>query len=120
VNGDPQDTDVWRPPELPLAFDADGHPVQVDEPEVYDNPEGPAPERDYAKVIGLLVTGAPDAATAGRRALLLGFILKADGAPRTLADLGRTLGVSKQRAHVVLTQFRALLPEIAREIGFSR
>lgn len=81
--------------------------------------EAQPPPRDYGKVFELLTVGAPDALTVGRRTLCLAYLLKAPGCPRTLAELGAVLGVSRQMAHKRLTTFRALLPEIAREINFA-
>jgi hypothetical protein len=106
-------------PELPTFYDDAGRPTAVDLPAVYGEPEPDAEPRDYGKLLALLIAGAPDAQTVGRRALCLGYMLQARGAPATLADLGRTLGISRQAAHRRLTRFRAILPAMAKEIGLA-
>ena len=77
------------------------------------------PQRDYGSLFGLLIAGAPDATTVHRRVLALGYMLHAPGAPRSLAELGLALGITKQAAAKWLTQFRAILPAIAREMGLD-
>jgi hypothetical protein len=106
-------------PELPW-FDDQGRPVLVDPPAVYDDPlPDTSPHRDYGKLFSLLIRGAPDAATVYHRVMCWAYLLKAQEGPRTLNELGLALGISRQAAHKRLTAFRALLPKIAREIGFD-
>lgn len=82
--------------------------------------DGPNTDRpDFGSFLALLTTGAPDALTIGRRAALLAYVMNPPDQRGTLEDLGRLLGVSRQRAHQVLTKFRKELPIIARESGFS-
>ena len=107
------------PPEWP-AFDDQGHPVKVDMPVVYDEPDQDAPpERDYGKVFSMLIIGTTDAETIRRRVLCWAYLLKAPGGPRTLDELGLALGITRQAAHKWLTRFRAILPHLAREVGFE-
>jgi hypothetical protein len=104
-----------------LAFDEDGRPVLVTEPAVYDDDDDAhePPARDYGAIFSMLIMGATDAETYRRRVLGWGYLLKANGAPQSLAELGTALGISKQAAAKWLTAFRATLREIAQENGFD-
>ena len=114
-------------PELPTAshvyFDDDGNPVAI---ATAHNPEARTDEQtetntgtDYGGFLVLLTVGARSAEDIGKRAALLKFVMLPPDQRGTLEDLGRLLGVSKQRAHTVLTAFRKQLPQIANETGFS-
>ena len=90
-----------------------GERVRVHDPA---EQETPAPNDGLLRV---LIVGAPDAAIFYRRGLCIGYLLKVPGYPTTLEELGLALGISKQAAAQWLTRFKALLPEIAREIGLE-
>ncbi len=77
------------------------------------------PHRDYGRLFGMLISGATDETVIFRRVMALAYMLHAPGAPRSLAELGLALGISKQAAAKWLTQFRTILPAIARESGFD-
>ena len=53
----------------------------------------------------LIETG--DAEFIGRKVLVLGYLLKCDGAPKTLAELGKRMGVSKSRAFQIVQKLHA-------------
>ena len=116
------EADDPRPPEMPFGFDEAGI-VPAVWPEAIE-PEADATPReasgcDYGRLLALLTTGAPDADTIAWRALLLAYAMKSEGGPQTLADIARVMTVSRQAAWLRLTRFRALLPAIAREVGFD-
>jgi hypothetical protein len=115
------DTGQPGTPEMPAAYDEAGRPVPVAEPAVYDAddqddaPAGP----DYARLISVLTMCAETTEEVGRRTLMLGYMLKSAGAPRTLEDVGRLLGITKQAAAKRLTIFKRILPQIAMEAGIE-
>lgn len=67
--------------------------------------------RTIAWVLAILLDGASDLNRVGKRAFALGYLLKHDAAPRSLAGLGTMFGTSRQAAHVTLTAFRAELAQ---------
>jgi hypothetical protein len=80
--------------------------------------DGPTPDAVHeerlvtiAWVLAILLDGASDLNQVGKRAFALGYLLKHDAAPRSLAGLGAMFGTSRQAAHVALTAFRAELAQ---------
>jgi hypothetical protein len=104
---------------MTTPFDDNGDPVATVQPVYPDAPEADPPGRDYSTIFAMLISGAGDAETYRRRVLGWGYLLKAEGAPRSLEELGCALGISKQAAHAWLTQYRRVLRRIARELGFD-
>ena len=113
---------IDNPPEMPTCFDEQGRRIAVTHPVYEPTPadDDRAAAVDYAALLGLLTSGATTAEQIGRRVALVAFIMQPPDRRGTLTDLGRLLGVSKQRAHAMLTRFRQELPQIAIESGFSR
>lgn len=114
-------------PELPtigdVFFDDAGEPVAITTPydtavEADDTQDDAITGTDYGGFLALLTIGAQSADAIGKRAALLKYVMLPPDQRGTLEDLGRLLGVTKQRAHAVLTTFRLELPKIANEIGF--
>jgi hypothetical protein len=65
---------------------------------------------DYAGLLNALTFGAIDAEEVGRRTLCMAYVFRSPDERGTLEDLGRALGLSKQRAHALLTKFRNEMP----------
>jgi len=103
-------------PELEYGFDDDQRPVAAVAPAVYDEHQdetvlGAADARRLrqevlCRTLALLVDGAPDAATIGKRTAALAFMLRLPGAPRTFRQLGKLMGVSGCSAHRRLTKLK--------------
>ena len=112
---------IDNPPEWAF-FDEQGrriavtHPVYEPTPANDDRADAP----DFSDLLALLTCGAETAEQIGRRVALVAFVMMPPDRRGNLSDLGRLLGVSKQRAHAMLTRFRQELPQIAIESGFPR
>ena len=107
------------PPEMPLAFDEQGLAVAVSHPIFETSDDEHQTGADYGSFLDLLTVGAADAEQVGRRVIFLRYIMQSPDQRGTLADVARLLGISKQAAHKRLTRFRADLPAISKESGFS-
>jgi hypothetical protein len=80
---------------MPLAFDDAGRPVPVEHPAVYDDQGSKSsPAVDAEQLIIAMMAGAKNSAEAGERVFVIGYVMKLDGAPANLRDLGAILGVS--------------------------
>ena len=55
-------------------------------------------QETLSRTLDLLCDGATDAATIGRRVAVMAFLSRGESRPRTLAELGRLLGVTRARA----------------------
>ena len=109
-----------------LGFDDDGAPVAVTAPAVYAEAEPGELEADDAarlrretlcRTLALLVDGAPDATTIGKRTAALAFMLRLPGAPRTFRQLGKLMGVSGCSAHRRVTRLRHQLRVLTDDDG---
>jgi len=110
-----------------INFDDDARPVGIvgfDFGAVDREPEAEAGEdaarlrqETVMRTIGFLVSGARDAVTAGRRTLLIGYLLRADGAPKSQRELARIFGISAPRVNQTLTHLRKELSGLCRDDG---
>jgi hypothetical protein len=103
-----------------VGFDDAGAPVRVghfDWDGVEEAPEAQAHTRDetaarqetVSRIMDLLVRDARNAEHIGRRCVLLAFVAKCPTAPKSESELGEMMGVTRQRAHQLLADFRAKL-----------
>ncbi len=99
-------------------MDADGepHPVLAVLPDIEEIDE-PEPERQSDEYLRRLLRWLAGAVTSveesGRRMVVAAHVLRIPGAPATVRDLGKRLGMSKSRAG----QLRL---DLCREIGLLR
>ena len=97
------------------TFDEAGQRVTVSHPiyETEDDPQdAPRAKLTLKDTFDLLLCGAMDDREIAGRVKVMGYIVKAERAPRTLDELGFALGISKQAAHKRLTIFRNKCREI--------
>lgn len=108
------DDDDILPPEMP-CFDEAGRPVGVVQP-IYETSEPLALDAQggltLRDVFDLLLYAAQDDHEIAGRVSLLGYLMKSERAPKTLAELGARLGISRQAAFKRLTTFRRKCAEI--------
>jgi len=106
------------PPEMPRAFDAEGRPIAVTHPAVYDDcePEADDDRSDFPQKLALFLEwlsadGSPK--TAGRKVILISYI-----AGRTKwqtdAEAAAGLNISKGRISQLRSEIDAILPGFGR------
>jgi len=95
-----------------LATDFDFDAVDRNAEEHAADDESRLRQETLKRLLQFLCDRATDAAHVGRRATLLASMLKVDTAPQTCRALGKFLGVSGQRAHVLLTQTRKEMADL--------
>jgi hypothetical protein len=95
-------------PEMPMAFEADGTPVPVAEPTVYDGPAEAGDGLDLEPVLDLFLLAARDARQVGERVVFLSYLMpQVAGGPKSLRELATWLGCSHVAARVRLNRFKA-------------
>lgn len=95
-----------------FGFSDAGERVAVTWPECNEPPEADFSDADAARVrqqtiarfLDWITRGEHDAEFIGRRCIVLAFKLHLPSAPATLAELAARLGVSKTRAHQIVSE----------------
>jgi len=67
------------------------------------------------RLTDFLVHRAANATQAGRRILILSYLMRLPSAPKTLKDLGRKLGITEAGACLAVKRFRAGLRGISQD-----
>jgi DNA-directed RNA polymerase sigma subunit (sigma70/sigma32) len=92
---------------LSFGFNDDGervgvvgftYPGDADASELRAEDSAKLRQETLSRTLDLLCDGATDAATIGRRVAVMAFLSRGESRPRTLAELGRLLGVTRARA----------------------
>jgi hypothetical protein len=96
-----------------IAFDDSGRPVQTVEPEVYNEPDPEPAGLELVPLLEWFLIGARDAGEVGQRLVLLGYLIRAPGAPRSLRELAVWFGCSHTAARRRVSRFKA---DFAREL----
>jgi hypothetical protein len=94
------------------GFDYDGERVAITWPECHEPPEADFSDAAAARVrqetiarfLDWITRGEHDAKFIGRRCIVLAFKLHLPSAPATLSELAARLGVSKTRAHQIVSE----------------
>lgn len=94
---------------MPFGFDGSGRPVPVEHPSFYDDRNDqdgePAPGLDAEQLVILAIAGAKTSSDIGERVLVIGYLMKVDGAPTNLRDLAAILGLSHTGARKRVSRF---------------
>lgn len=101
------------PHPLPTGYAFEGKQVvPIVLPDVQADEQGGLVDLNLADVFDLLLFAADSKGEIADRAIVIGYLIRAEYAPRTLAELGARLGISKQAASKRLTAFRRKAREI--------